>query len=137
MKTQLSEKEMKLYENGLKNTEILRPFAFQAKMIFMMAINLSLSLFTLTDHILIPIGIAWIVSIVFYIFDLPLQLNLVYSMNTIVMYVLVEILCYFLNICKDIPYMMLIAICTNVYFCATSSNKVDMTSKYCKEMLRK
>lgn len=137
MKNKLTEKEMKLYEKGLENTKVLGPSAFRAKMIFMMVINLSLSLFTVTDHVLIPIGIACVMSIVFYIFDLPLQLNLVYSMDTIVMYVLVEALCYYLDIYKDIPYMTLIAICTNVYFCVTRSNKVDMTSKYCKEMLRK
>ena len=135
MKDQLSEKERKLYEQGLNNVAILRTRSDITRILFMVVINLVLAIGTTIFPMKISIALVMIISLVFYFIDLPMRMRLIFSGHTIVMYVIVMTILYCLD--ENFLFIRVIKIITNVYFCTTLSNKLDMTKRYCKHMLRR
>ena len=70
MKDQLSEKERKLYEQGLNNVTILRTRSDITRILFMVVINLVLAIGTTIFPMKISIALVMIISLVFYFIDL-------------------------------------------------------------------
>ena len=135
MRDQLTEKEIALYEQGLENVRILRTQSDVTRIVFMLIINLVLAVGTILPTMKISIGLAIVISLVFYYFDLPMKMKLIYSWETVVMYVIIMTILYYLG--NDLSFILVLKIITNVYFCTTLSNKLGMTERYCKHMLRK
>ena len=135
MRDQLTEKEIALYEQGLENVRILRTQSDVTRIVFMLIINLVLAVGTILPNMKISIGLAIVISLVFYYFDLPMKMKLIYSWETVVMYVIIMTILYYLG--NDLSFILVLKIITNVYFCTTLSNKLGMTERYCKHMLRK
>lgn len=135
MRDQLSKEEIALYEQGLENVRILRTQSDVTRILFMMIINIVLAVGTILPNMKISIGLAIVVSLVFYYFDLPMKMKLIYSWETVVMYVIIMTILYHLD--NDLSFILVLKIITNVYFCTTLSNKLGMTERYCKHMLRK
>lgn len=135
MRDQLSKEEIVLYEQGLENVRILRTQSDVTRILFMLIINLVLAVGTILSNMKISIGLAIVVSLVFYYFDLPMKMKLIYSWETVVMYVIIMTILYHLD--NDLSFILVLKIITNVYFCTTLSNKLGMTERYCKHMLRK
>ena len=135
MRDQLTEKEIALYEQGLENVRILRTQSDVTRIVFMVIINLVLAVGTILPNMKISIGLAIVISLVFYYFDLPMKMKLIYSWETVVMYVIIMTILYYLG--NDLSFILVLKIITNVYFCTTLSNKLGMTERYCKHMLRK
>nr|DAT85759.1 MAG TPA: hypothetical protein [Caudoviricetes sp.] len=135
MRDQLTKKEIALYEQGLENVRILKTRSDVTRILFMMIINIVIAVGTTLPTIMISIGLVTVISLVFYYFDLPMKMNLIYSWETVAIYVIIMMILYYLG--NDLSFILVIKIITNVYFCTTLSNKLGMTERYCKHMLRK
>ena len=135
MRDQLSKEEIAMYEQGLESMRILRTRSDVTRILFMLIINLVLAVGTILPTMKITIGLAIVISLVFYYFDLPMKMNLIYSWETVAIYVIIMTILYYLG--NDLSFILVLKIITNVYFCTTLSNKLRMTERYCKHMLRK
>ena len=135
MRDQLTKKEIALYEQGLENVRILKTQSDITRILFMMIINVVLAVGTTLPTMMISIGLVTVISLVFYYFDLPMKMNLIYSWETVAIYVIIMTILYYLG--NDLSFILVLKIITNVYFCTTLSNKLSMTERYCKHMLRK
>ena len=135
MRDQLSKEEIAMYEQGLESMRILRTRSDVTRILFMLIINLVLAVGTILPTMKITIGLAIVISLVFYYFYLPMKMNLIYSWETVAIYVIIMTILYYLG--NDLSFILVLKIITNVHFCTTLSNKLCMTERYCKHMLRK